>query len=83
MEYGILCLLILVALCYFETLLASSEKKYPGLILPLLFFIFTVVMLFIVADEFNIIKAVFTLLFTNIPTYILLLIYKLKHKKAK
>ncbi len=81
MEYGILFLLILVALFYFQTLLSSHENKYPGMILPLLFFALTVVMLFFIADEFNIVKAVFTLLFTNIPTYILILIYKLKRKK--
>lgn len=82
MEYGILFLLILVALFYFQTLLSSHENKYLGMILPLLFFVLTIVMLFFIADEFNIVKAVFTLLFTNIPTYILLLIYKLKRKKT-
>lgn len=83
MEYGILFLLIIVILCYIQTLLSQSENKFSGLIIPFLSFIASIVYLFVLADEFNIIKALFTLVFTNIPTYIFILIYYFKQKKVK
>lgn len=83
MEYGILFLLIIVILCYIQTLLSQSENKYLGLIIPVLSFVASIVYLFVLADEFNITKALFTIIFINIPTYIFLLIYHFKQKKVK
>lgn len=81
MEYGILFLLILIIMFYLETLLSQTESKYPGIIIPVMSFIATVVLTFFWADEFSIIKFISTLVFTNIPTYILIGIYMFKRKK--
>ncbi len=81
MEHSLIFLLIIVALCYFQTLLSDKGNKYLGWILPILTFLATVVLSFLWADGFNIIKFVFTLIFTNIPTYILILLYRIGRKR--
>lgn len=81
MEYGILFLLVIVIICYLETLFSNMENKYIGLILPLLSFAGSVVLTFMWMDSFAIGKMLFTLLIVNIPTYILILIYRHKRKK--
>lgn len=83
MEYGFLFLLVFVALCYFQTLLSNMKNKTPGIILPVLTFIASVVLLFVWMDTFSIPKMIFTLVFLNIPTYILIFIYRVKQKKLK
>ncbi len=83
MEYGIIFLIVLVALFYFQTLLSERENKYSGYILPILTFVASVVLLILWMDSFSIVKMLGTLLFVNIPTYILLLIYRAKRKKLK
>ena len=83
MEYGILFLLIIVMLCYFQTLLSMRENKYLGYIIPILTFIASIVLLVIWMDSFSIPKIIVTLLFVNIPTYILIFIYKAKQKALK
>ncbi len=80
MEYGILFFLAMVALFYFQTLLSASENKALGWILPIITFIVSVVLLFVWMDSFSVPKMLFTLIFVNIPTYILLLIKKHKQK---
>ncbi len=82
-EFGILFLLIVVIILYLETFLASLENKHIGLILPLLSFIASFAWLFKMKDlsAKSIISAVFTLILANIPTLILLLIYRHKRKK--
>lgn len=81
MEYGILFLIVLLAMFYFQTIFSEMENKYLGYILPILTFIASVVLLFVWMDSFSIAKIIGTLIFVNIPTYILILIYKLKRKK--
>lgn len=81
MEYGILFLIVLLAMFYFQTIFSEMENKYSGYILPILTFIASVVLLFVWMDSFSIAKIIGTLIFVNIPTYILILIYKLKRKK--
>ncbi|MBQ6795059.1 MAG: hypothetical protein IJO83_02815 [Clostridia bacterium] len=83
MEYGIIFLIVLLAMFYFQTIFSEMENKYLGYILPILAFITSVVLMFVWMDEFSIVKMLGTLLFVNIPTYILMLIYKLKRKKLK
>lgn len=81
MEQSIIFLLVIVALCYFQTLLSDKDNKYLGWVLPILTFITTIVLGFMWADGFNIIKFIFTLVFTNIPTYILIILYKVGRKR--
>ncbi len=83
MEYGIIFLIVLLALFYFQTILSEQENKYLGYILPILTFITSIVLLFVWMDAFSIIKMLGTLIFVNIPTYILILIYRIKRRKAK
>lgn len=83
MEYKIIFLIALVALFYFQTILSENENKYFGYILPLTTFVASIVVLFIWMDSFSIVKMLGTLLFVNIPTYILMLIYHIKQKKLK
>lgn len=81
MERSLIFLIIIVALCYFETILSSKENKYLGWILPLLTFIATVVFSIMWADSFSVVKLITTLIFTNIPTYILIILYKIGRKR--
>lgn len=81
MEYGIIFLIVLLAMFYFQTVFSEMENKYLGYILPILSFITSVVLMFVWMDSFSIVKMLGTLLFVNIPTYILIFIYKLKRKK--
>ncbi len=83
MEYGTLFLLAIIMLCYFETLLASKENKYLGLILPILTFIGMFIWTIFLTDEFNVLKFLGTLIFINIPTYIQLLFYRSGRKQYK
>ncbi|MGM9552652.1 MAG: hypothetical protein ACI3XA_10400 [Clostridia bacterium] len=76
MERSLIFFIIIVALCYFETLLSNRDNKYLGWILPILTFVFTVVMGIMWADSFSIAKFITTLIFTNIPTYILIILYR-------
>ncbi|MBR5535032.1 MAG: hypothetical protein IKU60_00135 [Clostridia bacterium] len=83
MEYGIIFLIVLLALFYFQTILSEQKNKHLGYILPILTFITSVVLTFVWMDYFSLVKMAGTLLFVNIPTYILMLICKLKHRKLK
>lgn len=83
MEYGILFLLAIVVLCYLETLFSKLENRFIGLILPAALFLGSFYWLRYM-DGFSlrsVVSAVFTILISNIPTYILLLIYRSKRKK--
>lgn len=82
-EFGIFFLLIVVIVLCFETFLSALENKYIGLILPLLSFLASFAWLFRMPDLSvkSMISAVFTLIIANIPTLILLLIYRHKRKK--
>lgn len=80
MNGSLIFLIIIVALCYFETLLSTKENKYAGLIIPALTFIASIILTLKMATAFLVGRFIFTLLFVNIPTYILLLIYKLKRR---
>lgn len=82
-EYGILFLLVLVIILYLETLFSSLENKYIGLILPGVSFLASLVWLFKIPDLSvkSLVSAVFTLILANIPTVILLLIYRRKRRK--
>ncbi len=81
MNYSIIFLIVIVALCYFQTILSLKENKYLGYILPILTFVTSLILTVVWMDSFAIGKLMFTILFMNIPTYILILIYKLKRKK--
>lgn len=83
MEYGILFLIVLLAMFYFQTVLSEQENKYLGYIIPILSFITSVVLMFVWMDSFSIVKMLGTLIFVNIPTCILILIYRMKRKKIK
>lgn len=82
-EYGILFLLILVIVLYLETLFSALENKYIGLILPIVTFLASFLWLFKMPDisPKSLVSALLTLVVANIPTLILLLIYRHKRKK--
>lgn len=81
-QYSLVFLIVFVVLCYLETLLSNCKNKYLGLIIPALTFICSIAALIIfMQSSFDILKALFTLLFINIPTGIFLLIYHSKRKK--
>lgn len=80
-RYQLIFLLVIVALCYFQTLLSSKDNKYLGMIIPVISFTASVVLTFAWSDSFSIPKVVTTLIFVNIPTYIFILIYRHKRKK--
>lgn len=84
MRYEMIFLLVLVALCYFETVLTNKENKNLGFILPALTFIAMTVMTVIYsvkAEAFSIVGFIITFIFMNIPTLILYLIYHFGRKK--
>ena len=84
MRYEMLFLLVIIALCYFETVLTNKENKILGLILPIISLIaMTVLTLFFTfkAENFSLIGFVVTLIFLNIPTIILYLFYHFGRKK--
>lgn len=83
MKYGTLFLLVIVMLCYFETMLASNKNKYVGLILPILTFTGLFIWSIFLVNEFNILKFIGTLIFINIPTYLQLLFYRAGRKQYK
>jgi hypothetical protein len=83
-EFGFLFLLIVVIVLYIETLLASLDNKIMGLILPIISFAASFIWLFKMPDfsVHSLVSAVFTLIVANIPTLILILIYRHKKKQA-
>lgn len=85
MKHGIFFILIFVIILYIQTILSSQKNKYLGLALPALAFIssFAWVVFMIASGNGNVGKAFFTLVIMNIPTYIMLLIYRHKRKPPK
>ncbi len=85
MEYGILFLLIFVVVLYFQSLFSASKNKYVGLILPVLSaaasLIWVIYMVAVNGEDIG--KALFTLVFVNVPTYIMLAIYFHQKKPPK
>lgn len=85
MEYGILCLLIFVVILYLETLFSAMENKYIGLILPAAYFAasFVWVVYTAISQQQDIVRAFFTLVILNIPSLIMIAIYRHKRKPPK
>ena len=86
MKYELIFLIAVIFLCYLQTLLSEKESPIPGLILPTLLFVLSVVVTAVLssrAQDGTAARAVFTMVFLNIPTLVLLLIYRLKQKNIK
>ncbi len=85
MEYGILSLLIFVVVLYFQSLFSAAKNKYIGLIIPVLSaaasLVWVIYMVAVGGEDIG--KALFTLVFVNIPTYIMLAIYFHQKKPPK
>ena len=84
MRYEMLFLLLLVALCYLETLFSNKEGKYVGLILPALSLTamtVTTIIFTLRAERFTVFGFVLTFILMNIPTAILYAIYHFCRKK--
>jgi uncharacterized membrane protein HdeD (DUF308 family) len=84
---GLLFMIVpLVALVVLQVYLSKMEKDWPGLVLPILsgvFSILTSLMLLLMAVRGSaIITAIFGIVFINVPTIVFILIYLNVHKKA-
>jgi len=83
MEYGILALLVFVAVLYIQTMLSGAENKYLGLIIPSVWFLAGLVWVAYMAISTGggIAQILVTLILINIPTAIMMGIYRHKRKK--
>lgn len=77
----LLFLALLVGIVLLQIFLSRRESRWPGLVLPILFFLFSLVyplnMAFLpdMSTGQLIVQLVLVLVFANIPTFILLAIY--------
>lgn len=84
---GIFLLVMLVGGVFLQMFLSRRQSRWPGLVLPLLTFLISLLYLFSLADSGsalrNILTALATLLLSNLPTLILLAIYWAAREKLR
>lgn len=83
----IVLLVFVVGGILLQIFLSKRESKWPGLVLPAISFLWSLLYLFNLMDTGsvvqNILMALFTMLITNIPTLILLAIYWAVREKRR
>lgn len=83
----IFLLAILAGGLFLQLFLSRRQSRWPGLVLPLLTFLISLLYLFSLADSGsvlqNILMALVTLLLGNLPTLILLAIYWAAREKLR
>ena len=86
--FGLAVLLIVGIVCILlQIFLSRREEKWPGLILPVISFLWSLLYLFGLMSRGSLLEdmlmALFTMLLTNIPTFVLLAIYFACREKRK
>lgn len=84
----IVLLVLVVGGILLQIFLSKRESKWPGLVLPVISFLWSLLYLFNLMDTGsvvrNILMAILTILLTNIPTLVLLAIYwAVREKRCK
>lgn len=80
-------LVLMVGGILLQIFLSKRESKWPGLVLPVISFLWSLLYLFNLMDTGsvvqNILMAILTILLTNIPTLVLLAIYWAVREKRR
>lgn len=83
----IVLLVLMVGGILLQIFLSKRESKWPGLVLPVISFLWSLLYLFNLMDTGsvvrNILMAILTILLTNIPTLVLLAIYWAVREKRR
>ena len=83
----IVLLVLVVGGLLLQIFLSKRESKWPGLVLPVISFLWSLLYLFNLMDTGsvvrNILMAILTILLTNIPTLVLLAIYWAVREKRR
>ena len=83
----IVLVVFLVGGVLLQIFLSKRESKWPGLVLPVISFLWSLLYLFNLMDTGsvvqNILMAILTILLTNIPTLVLLAIYWAVREKRR
>ena len=83
----IVLLVLVVGGILLQIFLSKRESKWPGLVLPVISFLWSLLYLFNLMDAGsvvrNILMAILTILLTNIPTLVLLAIYWAVREKRR
>lgn len=83
----IVLLVLVVGGILLQIFLSKRESKWPGLVLPVISFLWSLLHLFNLMDTGsvvrNILMAILTILLTNIPTLVLLAIYWAVREKRR
>lgn len=83
----IVLLVLVVGGILLQIFLSKRESKWPGLVLPVISFLWSLLYLFNLMDTGsvvrNILMAILTILVTNIPTLVLLAIYWAVREKRR
>ena len=83
----IVLLVLVVGGILLQIFLSKRESKWPGLVLPVISFLWALLYLFNLMDTGsvvqNILMAILTILLTNIPTLVLLAIYWAVREKRR
>ena len=83
----IVLLVLVVGGILLQIFLSKRESKWPGLVLPVISFLWSLLYLFDLMDTGsvvrNILMAILTILLTNIPTLVLLAIYWAVREKRR
>lgn len=83
----IVLLVLVVGGILLQIFLSKRESKWPGLVLPVISFLWSLLYLFNLMDTGsvvrNILMAILTILLTNIPTLVLLAIYWTVREKRR
>ena len=83
----IVLLVLVVGGIRLQIFLSKRESKWPGLVLPVISFLWSLLYLFNLMDTGsvvrNILMAILTILLTNIPTLVLLAIYWAVREKRR
>ena len=83
----IVLLVLVVGGILLQIFLSKRESKWPGLVLPVISFLWSLLYLFNLMDTGsvvrNILMAILTILLTNIPTLVLLAIYWAVREKRR
>lgn len=80
-------LVLVVGGVLLQIFLSKRESRWPGLVLPAISFLWSLLYLFNMMDTgsvvHNILMAILTILLTNIPTLVLLAIYRAAREKRR
>ncbi len=82
-----LFIMLFVGQGFLQVLLSKSKSKWPGLVLPIVNFCFSLLVLIVMAIRlydgitFRVFPLMFVFILCNVPTLILMLIYRTYQKK--